>query len=705
MSVMQSGDIAVHPEGPTSILASRWRRIAFVGVAATGLALTLAWLSTPLYRGEASLLVNARASGSAADRDYASGQIELIRSADILEKVATRLDLADLPEFDAAAQPSVASQALIIVGLKRDPSETPAADRVLDVLREKLNVYGAERARVIVIEFSSSDPRLAAAIPNAIADAYVAERPGAAQQPDTAAPVSAASDDGLKQAEARLADFRAGLVTATDDGSAAVVADELAQARAERRASETMAQSLRDVINGGSIDALPEDAALGGLQSLREQQVQLKADIAELSITLLDNHPRLRGVRAQLADIEAQIAAEARAALTSLTTATEASQTREAELSAELNRLQAASARTAGQEAELRALEREVELQRESLASSPASVPPAVGNNYVAADARIFARAIEPSEPYFPKFGPIAAVAFAGSIALMTALTLLGGLFSGRRKPATSSARPEPIPLIAMPAAHETLDEQPSDGVFALYGEGTEPEAANEDVESEQVVASEDELEPALPESDEAISMLGEIGIETTAERLIASGATRAIFVSPEGDEAAAAAVLVAREIADSGLRVLLLDLTASGAASRPMLDSVSYPGITNLMAAEAQFTDVIHSDHYSDCHVMPVGTADPARAMRAADRLPIIMESLTTAYDLVVVECGPAGPEAIRRLVAPGAAILLSLIDPNEDIAEAADALVASGYDELTLVTPVGFRSQNAPMAGRSAA
>ena len=38
-----------------------------------------------------------------------------------------------------------------------------------------------------------------------------------------------------------------------------------------------------------------------------------------------------------------------------------------------------------------------------------------------------------------------------------------------------------------------------------------------------------------------------------------------------------------------------------------------------------------IHTDHYSDCHVMPVGTADPVRAMRAADRLPIIMESLTT--------------------------------------------------------------------------
>jgi Mrp family chromosome partitioning ATPase len=211
---------------------------------------------------------------------------------------------------------------------------------------------------------------------------------------------------------------------------------------------------------------------------------------------------------------------------------------------------------------------------------------------------------------------------------------------------------------------------------------------------------------PARSEPDYPVrSRLGEVGIESAAERLIAGGATRAIFVSPEGDEAAAAAVMVAREVADAGLRVLLLDLTASGAASRPMLDSVSYPGITNLLASEAQFTDTIHTDHYSDCHVMPVGTANPARAMRAADRLPIIMESLTTAYDVVVVECGPADAEGIRRLVADGTEIMVSVIEPDDEIAAAAEALKAGGYRHVMLVTPADYRSPNSPMPGRSAA
>jgi Mrp family chromosome partitioning ATPase len=171
-------------------------------------------------------------------------------------------------------------------------------------------------------------------------------------------------------------------------------------------------------------------------------------------------------------------------------------------------------------------------------------------------------------------------------------------------------------------------------------------------------------------------STIGEVDVEHAAEGLIVKGDTRAIFVSPEGDEGAAASVLVAREIADSGLRVLLLDLTASGAASGAMLDSASLAGITNLLVSEAQFADAIHADLYSSCHVIPVGTANPARAMRSAERLPVMLDSLSTAYDILIVECGPTNAEGIRRLVTDDTAILVSAIEPSSEIADAAAQL-----------------------------
>jgi Mrp family chromosome partitioning ATPase len=211
--------------------------------------------------------------------------------------------------------------------------------------------------------------------------------------------------------------------------------------------------------------------------------------------------------------------------------------------------------------------------------------------------------------------------------------------------------------------------------------------------------------EPEPVEVRRPRSVLGEIDVEKAAEKLIASGAARAIFVSPEGDEAAASAILVAREVSDAGLRVLLLDLTASGAASRPMLDSGLFPGITNLLASQAQFSDVIHGDLYSDCHVIPVGTADPVRAMRAADRLPIIMQSLTTAYDLVVVECGPADAQGISRLGGEATEVFLSMLEADDEVTQAAVKLIESGYPDLTLVTPLGHEPPGTPVPGRRSA
>ncbi|RUZ23301.1 tyrosine-protein kinase family protein, partial [Mesorhizobium sp. M7A.F.Ca.CA.001.04.1.1] len=148
-----------------------------------------------------------------------------------------------------------------------------------------------------------------------------------------------------------------------------------------------------------------------------------------------------------------------------------------------------------------------------------------------------------------------------------------------------------------------------------------------------------------------------------------------------------------------------LLDLTASGAASRPMLDSGLFPGITNLLASEAQFSDVIHADLYSDCHVIPVGTADPVRAMRAADRLPIIMQSLTTAYDLVVVECGPADAQGIGRLTGDATEVFLSMLEADDEVTQAAVKLIENGYPDLTLVTPLGHEPPGNPVPGRRTA
>ncbi|RUU29664.1 exopolysaccharide transport family protein [Mesorhizobium sp. M6A.T.Ce.TU.016.01.1.1] len=729
MSVQSAAaDVDVDLRQLFASLARNWLRILVVALVVTGLALALAWLATPHYMAETRLLIETRESvytrpdgtnnddSPILDEEGVTSQVEVISSTDILKQVAQKLNLSRLAEFDEAADMPVLSRLLVIAGLKSDPNEIPPEERVLKTMREKLNVYRVEKSRVIVIEFSSENPRLAAEIPNAIADAYISVQGNAKTESNSAAtdwlaPEIADLSKRVKDAEGKVASYRAqsdllmggnNSVLATQQLSE--LSSELSRVRANRASAEATADGVRRALqNGGSLDAVPEVLSSELIQRLRERQVELKTNIADLSTSLLDNHPRIRALRSQLADLDRQIRNEAEKIMRGLMTQAQTAQARENQLVADVNTLKAASARAGDQQVELDALQREATAQRQLLESYLTRYREASSrkdSNYLPVDARVFSRAVAPSEPYFPKILPIAGAAFVGSLLLMAIVTLLQELFSGRAMRPAAGARFERIEQVAMPVARQEPADIEEGDIGEVEDRAPEAEAEPEAVAAAQATApaTGEVVEPARP-------TLGEVEIDKAVEKLISSGAARAIFVSPEGDEAAASAVLVAREVSDAGLRVLLLDLTASGAASRPMLDSGLFPGITNLLASEAQFSDVIHPDLYSDCHVIPVGTADPVRAMRAADRLPIIMQSLTTAYDLVVVECGPTDAQGIGRLVGEGTEVFLSMLEPDDEVTHAAVELIESGYPDLTLVTPVGHATPGTPVPGRRSA
>lgn len=748
MSVQSAAaDVDVDLKQLFASLARNWLRIVLVTLVVTGLAFALAWLATPYYKATAKLEIGSRESEYTRppgtndddkpilDEQGVATQVQIISSPDILKQVATKLNLDKLPEFDETLKMSALGRILVLVGLKSDPFDIPPEERVLNAMHDKLNVYAVEKTRAIAIEFSSKDPKLAADIANGIANAYIASKGDAklesnAAATDFLAPEIADLQNRVKDAEAKVAAFRAqsdllmgGNNAVLPTQQLAELSSELSRVRASRAAAEASAESVRRALqNGGSLDSVPEVLSSELIQRLRERQVELRANIADLSTTLLDNHPRIRALKSQLADLDGQIRNEAQKIIRGLSAQAQTAKAREDQLVADVNTLKAASARAGEQQVQLDALQRDANVQRQQLESYMASYNAAASRKdrkYSPVAASLIAQAQVPSQPYFPKIGPITGAAAAASLLLMAIGTLLGELFSGRAMRPAPGARFESIEQVAMPVARTepAIDDQRR--AFAPYEEAA---AGHSIAEAELPRPAESEPvevhAPAAGSADSVVgpsqpgksaleprqSRLGEIDVDKAAEKLIASGAARAIFVSPEGDEAAASAVLVAREVSDAGLRVLLLDLTASGAASRPMLDSSLFPGITNLLASEAQFSDVIHPDLYSDAHVIPVGTADPVRAMRAADRLPIIMQSLTTAYDLVVVECGPADAQGISRLVGDGTEVFLSMLEADDQVTQAAVKLIENGYPDVTLVTPVGHEPGD-PLPGRRSA
>lgn len=182
-----------------------------------------------------------------------------------------------------------------------------------------------------------------------------------------------------------------------------------------------------------------------------------------------------------------------------------------------------------------------------------------------------------------------------------------------------------------------------------------------------------------------------DFSIAAAAAHLIEKGSARVVCVSPEGDEGSAASVVLARLIAEEGLRTILIDMTGSACPTRLMAANGHLPGITDLLAGETPFAETIHGDRLSPAHLIPHGTADAERAMRAAERLPMVMDALADAYDVVIVECGPTDVEGVERLARRGAAeLVVTVIEPEEGkIAETLARFYAAGYADLIVMMP----------------
>jgi len=238
--------------------------------------------------------------------------------------VIKKLKLNESPEFDPVLKGIAPwKYALIMTGLVRNPLRQTAEERVLENYYERLTAFTVDRSRVITVEFTSSDPKLAALAVDTIADGYLELQQQARQQQTTAAAAWLSSEiDKLRPrvaaAEAKAEAFRGNtnlfLGTNNTNLSSQQLGEynsQLALARTQKVDAETRARIIRGMLqSGGEIEA--SDVLNSDLiRRLSEQRGTLRAQLAEQSATLLDNHPRIRELKAQILDLDGQLRAEA----------------------------------------------------------------------------------------------------------------------------------------------------------------------------------------------------------------------------------------------------------------------------------------------------------------------------------------------------------------------------------------------------------
>ncbi|OJG00789.1 GumC family protein [Pararhizobium antarcticum] len=715
MSGVNSGhqDVDIDLGGLFRAIWDKKGRVLLATVCFAGMAFVGASLMSPTYQSEARLLIESRQpefsgvnqaqqppADAAFDESAISSQVQVLRSVDLIKQVAREMKLYELPEFDPTANPSAISDLLVMLGIKKNPLDLPPEERVLKEFQDKLQVYQVEKSRVIAVQFTSKDQTLAAAIPNAMAKVYLSLQSGAKLDSNSEAsrwlePEIANLREKVREAEAKVATYRSSqdLLPTGDNSTFAIrqlndISAELARVRGERANAEARAEGVRSALsNGRAVDTLNDVVGSAMIQRLKETESTMQGQIADLSTTLLDGHPRLKALKSQLQGIRAQIRTETQKILGSLENEASVSQLRERQLVQQLNTLKATSAQAGEDEVGLRALEREATSQRQLLETYLARYREATsrtGVNSTPADGRIISQAVEPNDVHFPKVLPITIVAALAAFLISCVVIMLSELFSGRA---------------LRPVNYE--DDQPSADeppvvITHTPVKAVEPKAARSLLEQPVDIA-----EPA----PETAANAEDFSIESVADHICSNDIRIAVSVSPAGDQGSTATVMLARLIAEEGRKIILIDLTGSACPSRLMAQSTQLPGITNLLAGEVPFTETIHADRLSDAHIIPQGDADPAIAMRGIERLAMIVDALTNAYDTVLVECGPADVNAVRKVMrSTETEIILSApAVSDEDIVALIHGFDEAGYSDIVLMTATALPQPGHP--GRRAA
>ena len=386
-------------------------------------------LITPKYKSEARIIIEGRENvffrpeaektaerDRAVDQEAVTSQVQLALSRDVARQVIKELKLGERPEFDSALRGvSLFRYSLGFLGLAKDPLSMTPEERVLEAYYERLTVFPVDKSRVISIEFQSSDPEFAAKVANTVADAYLSIQQAARRDQTRAANkwLSGEIDVLRKQvaeADAKYEDFRARTNPVGTNGttlSSQTLGEanrDLASARSQKAELESKARIIRDMLkSGGPLES--SDLINEPIRRLNEQLVALRAQHAEQSSTLLDNHPRMKELKAQIAELVRQIRDEAQRLVRSLENDARIAGARVESLSASLDQLKRQAASNSGDDVQLRALERQAKALRDLLDSYLAKNTEATARDNLGAvpsDARIISRAAVSNTPMTP---------------------------------------------------------------------------------------------------------------------------------------------------------------------------------------------------------------------------------------------------------------------------------------------------------------
>ncbi len=644
--------------------------IGTVIVLGTGLAALVALRMTPLYTAETLIMVESRrnqvmkyqevVSGLSTELGALQSEVAILKSPAFAEKVVTKLNLMNDPEFNQSLRPPQTDWLYYLypknwlpeswwnaargerAEFELSPEEKATNEKtgVVNTFIENLSVRPQGRSYVIAVNFDSEDPRKAALIANTIGELYLVDQ----------------LDEKFKAAkrattwlEERIADLRreakttgeaaekyraeSGLTSAT--GETTILAQQLAElntnyilARTKRQEAENkyrevsnLAQSPRGVSAIGDVLGSPL------IQALRQQEVELQRKIADASNKYGSKHPALTALQSELRDLQGQIRSDVSRIVQNLANEVELERGREAALKANLDQLQ--SQRNAQQQSNvtLRTLERDAETSQTMYEAMLTRFQEIAGQTDIQQpDSRIVSEAAIPLNPSQPNKKMIVLLALVASATLGVLLALLREQSEkGFRSPHQFEAATGVRSLGIVPAISRRRRFTTSPAAYAIDKPMSAFAEAMQNLRTTLLLAN--------PDGHQRVILFGS-------------------SVPGEGKSSIAAAF--ARICANSGQKTILVDCDMRRKGLHDMLGLENRRGLYEVLAGEFAPSEVIQTDPRTGLQFISSGRGSALpQDMLGSSRMHQLISRLALEYDRVILDSPPVLAVSEGKLLA----------------------------------------------------
>ena len=661
------------------ILRRRFHLVLLPPAVLAMLALAYVMAATTLYTATSTVLIDPRRanvvetnqsvlSNFGTDDATIESQTLLIQSGAIVERVVRKLKLTEDIEF--SPRPGLLDP---IRNLFRSsgPSdgakpEDAARSRSVEILQRRMKVTRQGTTFLVDINISSQSPQKAAAIANAVADAYFEEQVRAKNDATRiAASWLGGQINELKSrvgaSEKAVEDFRsANNLTVSqgvtvNDQQITDLNNKLVAARvqtAEARAKYDQAQQISK--SGGDPGGINAAISSEMITKLRTQYADIAKNEAEMSSRYGARHPSVANVRAQLRDTQKLINDEIRRILDSTRHEYDVAKSREASLQQSLDQLQGVSTSSGQAQVRLRELQREAEANRTLYESYLArSKETTAQESLEMPDSRIVTKAGIPIRPSSPKTMLILGLAVMLGFGAGAVLAFLADYLDGRIKTLEQAEAISGVPALAAVPSINARE-------LAARARRGHDELGRYDRTTMKL------LPPALqpPLMRYAIDRPGTFfaeairAVRLALQRTMRTQPVKVILVSSALDSEGKTTLAgnLAQSLATLGIRTLLID----GDLRNPQLTRALCPradiGLLEVALGRASVEDAVLVDHSTGLSILPstaVEQVEIITELMFSERVVDVLDDLRRRYELIIIDSPPLVPLVDGRALA----------------------------------------------------